>query len=145
MQAFQSMHLWPWAWKDERVHLVRTQVTRVYVLFEKSLIWSWCIFRLIFVILEIKKWSVISLTRLRLDSFNTCKVFNLCWRMFYLQSPVWPPRHVYAGMCVHTRGSFKRWSFVCSHGKEWMKGGSAGYFGAGGDAKCKKAPLPWSM
>lgn len=48
-------------------------------------------------------------------------------------------------VCVHTRGSFKRWPFVCSHGKEWMKGGSAGYFGAGGDAKRKKAPLPWSM
>lgn len=41
-------------------------------------------------------------------------------------------------VCVHTRGSFKRWPFVCSHGKEWMKGGSAGYFGAGGDAKCKR-------
>jgi len=40
-------------------------------------------------------------------------------------------------VCVCARGSFKRWPFVCSHGKEWMKGGSAGYFGAGGDANAK--------
>lgn len=31
-------------------------------------------------------------------------------------------------------------AFVCSHGKEWMKGESAGYFGAGGDAK-RKGPF----
>lgn len=97
----------------------------------KSLIWSWCNFRYAW---RNKKKSIISLTRLRLD-FNVGKIFN------FMLANVLPVPFDVRGMsmrvCVCARGSFKRWPFVCSHGKEWIKGGSAGYFGAGGDANAK--------